>query len=112
MDRVCCVRRHRTIFFVEFRPSDTVSTIKGKLSRLVDGEREPKDMRLQLQKNDSYVTLDDLMSADAAGIVDDAVVFVTFRKDSGGWEPVEVPEMESLADDVEEEVDVKGKGRG
>lgn len=133
MSNICRVRRGRTVYFVEFRPSDTVTALKSKLSRLTDAEREPKDLRLQILKNDSYITLDDVMQAEQAGITDDAVVYMTYRTSPGGehlglprhiacsdemltgtdWESVDVPDYEDLTEDVEEEaIDAKGKGRG
>lgn len=84
MSSICRVRRLRTIYFLEFRPSDSVATIKGKLARLIEGEREAKDLRLQILKNESYVTLDDLTTAEQAGIVDDSVVYMTYRTIPGG----------------------------
>jgi len=82
---LCRVRRSKTVYFLEFNATDTIATLKLKLSRIIEGEREPKDLRLQVQKkDDSYTTLDDLEITDKAGIHDDSVVYMTYRTTPGG----------------------------
>ncbi|KAJ3285570.1 hypothetical protein HK104_009433 [Borealophlyctis nickersoniae] len=125
------VRRHKTTYFLETDPKDTVHSLKQKLYVVLNKERDLKDMRLlvassagaagtaaptgkgtagaqaQAQQQQPYGPLEDSGVIEQLGLENDSVVYLVFwvsgdpNPSDGKWEPVEIPEYEPLG--VEEE---------
>ncbi|OUM69353.1 hypothetical protein PIROE2DRAFT_2646, partial [Piromyces sp. E2] len=83
----CCikVKRHKTIIFIEAYVNDTILTIKNKICKALRNEKEPSDIRLQLESNripnEQYSSLDD-----------DATI--EELAGTGEWEAIDVPKYE------------------
>ncbi|KND00144.1 uncharacterized protein SPPG_04485 [Spizellomyces punctatus DAOM BR117] len=112
------VKRQKTTWFVEAQPQDTVQQLKTKLATTLNREKDAKDLRLQVpgKQPGTYSPLDDTAVLEQIGLVDDAVVYLSFwiagqsNPSDGKWEPVEVPDFEPLND--EEGVEEGGSGKG
>ncbi|KAJ3036645.1 hypothetical protein HDV00_002469 [Rhizophlyctis rosea] len=123
------VKRNKTIWFVEATPQDTVGQLKQKLSTILNREKLPKDMRLQVKQPaakpntpPTWAPLEDTGILEQLGLENDGEVFLSFwipgepNPADGKWEPVEVPEFDPLNEDAEEataatEEPNKGKGK-
>ncbi|KAJ3402423.1 hypothetical protein CcCBS67573_g00461 [Chytriomyces confervae] len=109
-------KRLKQVYFVSADTSDTVLALKGKLAKMVGGGKEAATIRLQVPaktEQGKFNVLEDPAVLEQLGIADDAVVYFIYSIDGtpdGNWEPVQIIEFESLNDDGDETVDLKGKG--
>ncbi|KAJ3186940.1 hypothetical protein HDU85_006977 [Gaertneriomyces sp. JEL0708] len=102
------LKRHKTTWFVEAKPTDTVQTLKNHLLPQLPSQ-STTTIQIQIPTTSKtasdvpqYAPLDDSAVLEQIGIVDDSVLYVVFNE-GDGWEPVEVPEFEPLDDDAEDE---------
>jgi len=106
MTETCCikVKRQKTIIFIEAYVSDTILTIKNKICKALRNEKEPSDIRLQLEShripNEQYSSLDDDATIEELGLSNNTILYMTFwiSKDAGTgeWEVVDVPKYEPV----------------
>ncbi|KAI8818898.1 uncharacterized protein EV422DRAFT_535840 [Fimicolochytrium jonesii] len=139
------VKRQKTIYFLECTPQDSIGSLKTKLAHgPLNREKDPKDLKFFVAtapraeaapakgtakadaKGDpaptpGYAGLEDAALLEQLGLVDDSVVYLAYwvpgeGSGTGAWEPVQVPEFESLHEeegghDAVEPEDRKGKGK-
>ncbi|ORY82227.1 hypothetical protein LY90DRAFT_282222 [Neocallimastix californiae] len=101
MSETCCikVKRQKTIIFIEAYVTDNILTIKNKICKALRNEKEPSDIRLQLEShkfpNEQYSSLDDDATIGELGLSNNTILYMTYwiSKD-GEWEVVDVPKFE------------------
>jgi len=106
MTDTCCikVKRHKTVIFIEVYISDTILTLKNKICKALRNEKEPSDIRLQLESNrlpsERYSSLDDDTTIEELGLANNTILYMTYwiSKDvgTGEWEQVDVPKYEPV----------------
>ena len=76
------MKRQKTIIFVEAYVSDTILTVKNKICKALRNEKEPSDIRLQLEShripNEQYSSLDDDATIEELGLSNNTVLYMTF----------------------------------
>ncbi|KAI9207333.1 uncharacterized protein BJ171DRAFT_494319 [Polychytrium aggregatum] len=109
------IKRHRTTWFLEANPSDSVVAVKTRFAALLLEKTDPRDVRFSIHNSQTnvYTPLEDGSMLDQLGLKNESVLFATFwisneaNAAEGKWEIPEVPEFEPLHDD--EPADLKGK---
>ncbi|KAH7404277.1 hypothetical protein KP509_15G019100 [Ceratopteris richardii] len=93
------VKRKKTTYFLHCEPSDTTLEIKSKLQVLTDQDVDAQ--RLILVSN--QLVLEDARTLAEQRVDNDAVVALTFKKDSGEWEDIDIekPDDRTGAADLE-----------
>ncbi|KAL3623936.1 hypothetical protein CASFOL_032752 [Castilleja foliolosa] len=86
------VKRNKSTFFLQCGPSETVLQIKETLQELMD--QPVNDQRLILMPNQEV--LDDSKTLADQKVENDAVVALTFRKDDGEFEEVNIVRADDL----------------
>lgn len=73
-------KRQKTTYFVEASAQETVQQLKTKLSKILNGEKEPKDIRLQVQGKQAgtYSALDDSAALEQLGLAENAVLYLSY----------------------------------
>eukprot|EP00250_Pteridium_aquilinum_P023290 c2657_g1_i1 orf=455-922(-) len=80
------VKRKKTTYFLHCEPSETTLEIKSKLQVLTDQDVDIQ--RLILVSNQQV--LEDAKTLADQKVENDAVVALTFKKDTGEWEDVDI----------------------
>ncbi|KAL6612567.1 hypothetical protein U3516DRAFT_901557, partial [Neocallimastix sp. 'constans'] len=84
MSETCCikVKRQKTIIFIEAYVTDNILTIKNKICKALRNEKEPSDIRLQLEShkfpNEQYSSLDDDATIGELGLSNNTILYMTY----------------------------------
>ncbi|XP_031499318.1 uncharacterized protein LOC116263718 isoform X1 [Nymphaea colorata] len=94
------VKRHKTTYFLQCDPTETILDVKQKLHSLID--HVTSNQRLILLATGE--TLDDNKTLAEQKVENDAIVALTLRKDNNEFEEVHIEKPEDVGNSPEPDV--------
>ncbi|GMH36217.1 hypothetical protein BSKO_04085 [Bryopsis sp. KO-2023] len=95
LDMYVRVKRLKTTYFLQVKPTDTILEVKQKLQEYC--EQPPEFQRLLKQKGTSWTALDDARRLEELEIKNDEIIALCYAEEDGSFEAVAITPHETEA---------------